>query len=265
MPKPFFERLGKYYSDIGKVLRGEAGVASIFPNTTDIGMSREQIYAEVLRLHLPSSCNVFLGGFLFDQNGKESKQIDILIINESSIQFNFHNRNGSGKSFACIDGCVGLVSAKSKLDSSELFDALHNIASIPDKQPLHHLPLIKINEYDDWPYKVIYASDGISLENLSTALNEFYKEHSSIPPHKRPNLIHVAGKYVIVRTKPGNALTRNGTVLEVNTFYPMASGISLESSDAFALLYAISQIQGIVAASKYVRYEYKSMIDKIPF
>ena len=77
MSRPFFERLKKYYSDIGKVLRGEADAASIFPNTTDIGMSRERVYAEMLRLHLPSSCNVTLGGYLFDQDGNESSQIKV--------------------------------------------------------------------------------------------------------------------------------------------------------------------------------------------
>jgi len=169
MTKPFFERLKRYYSKVGEVLRGEADAASIFPNTTDIGISRECIYAEVLRQHLPSSCNVFLGGFLFDQSGDESEQIDIIVINESSLQFNFY-RDGTGKSFACIDGCVAIVSVKSMLDSPGLVDALQNIGSIPDKQPLETLPLIKIVSYEDWPYKVIYASDGIQLPNLLQSL-----------------------------------------------------------------------------------------------
>lgn len=56
----FFQRLRNYYQDVAAVLRGEAKPASIFPNTTDVGMSRERIYAEFLRQHAPSKCNVFL-------------------------------------------------------------------------------------------------------------------------------------------------------------------------------------------------------------
>jgi hypothetical protein len=259
MSTPFFERLKKYYSDIGKVLRGEADAASIFPNPTDVGISREHIYAEMLKLHLPSSCNVTLGGFLFDQDGNESSQIDILVTNDSSLRFNFYNKDGSGKSFACVDGCVGVVSVKSNLDSHALIDSLQNMASIPDKQPPYTLPLIQVKSYEDWPYKVIYASDGITLTNLLESLNEFYDEHPEVPFHKRPNLIHVAGKYVIVRIGEDGSRTRDGTILAPNVFYPM-----LETTDVLAFFRVISEIQSIVAASKYIRYEYGAMLDKIP-
>lgn len=136
MAEPFYVRLKKYFAEIGQVLRGEASVAQIFPNSTDIGISRERIYAEFLKLHIPLSCNILFGGFLFDQSGNESKQIDLLIINDTALQFNFHNRDGSGKSFACIDGCIAIVSLKLTLNTVELHDALDNIASIPEKEPL---------------------------------------------------------------------------------------------------------------------------------
>jgi hypothetical protein len=119
MSEQFFDELKKYYSKIGEVLRGEADVASIFPNTTDIGMSRERIYAEVLKLHLPSSCSVVFGGFLFGLNGAKSDQIDILINGQSALQFNFSTKDGGGKSFACVDGCVGVVSVKSRLEYTQ--------------------------------------------------------------------------------------------------------------------------------------------------
>ena len=110
MAGPFFERLKTYFSKVGEVLKGQADVASIFPNTTDIGISRERIYAEVLRQHLPKSCTVSFGGFLFDMEGNESKQIDLIVLNDTSPQFNFHNPSGQGKAFACIDGCVAVAS-----------------------------------------------------------------------------------------------------------------------------------------------------------
>lgn len=205
MTKPFYDRLEAYYSKVGEVLRGEADVAAIFPNASDIGGARENIYAEVLRMHVPSSCNVSLGGFLFDLQGYESKQIDILVTNDTSLRFDFHNRDGTGKSFACIDGCIAAVSVKSTLNTAQLRDALDNIASLPDKQPLEGRvnPLLQIPRYEDWPYKVIYASNGIGVDSIYESLCQYYDDHPEIPVNKRPNLIHVAGKYCIARVEEG--------------------------------------------------------------
>ena len=45
MAREFYIRLRKYYQRVAEVLRGDAEAASVFPNTTDIGQSRERIYA----------------------------------------------------------------------------------------------------------------------------------------------------------------------------------------------------------------------------
>jgi Domain of unknown function (DUF6602) len=116
MPKNFFTRLRNYYLDVAKVLRGEADAASIFPNTTDVGMAREKIYANFLKEHAPSKCNVFLGGFLFDLNGSESKQIDVIVTTDTAPQFNFRNQDSGGKSFSPVEGTLGIASIKSNLD-----------------------------------------------------------------------------------------------------------------------------------------------------
>ena len=135
MPKNFYERLYKYYEDVAQVLRGEAGVATIFPNSTDIGMSREGVYKEFLKEHLPSKCKVFFGGYVFHENGKESNQIDVLINVDTTPRFDFFNKDGTGKSFSPVEGTIGAVSVKSTLDKEQLFDALGNIASIPPMTP----------------------------------------------------------------------------------------------------------------------------------
>ena len=116
MSQSFFHRLRSYYMKVAEVLRGDADAASIFPNTTDVGMSRELIYADFLRQHAPSKCNVFLGGFLFDDNGVESKQLDVIVTTDTAPRFNFHNREGVGKSFSPVEGTLGVASIKSNLD-----------------------------------------------------------------------------------------------------------------------------------------------------
>lgn len=260
MPRHFYQRLQEYFSDIGKVLKGEADSASIFPNTTDIGMSRERIYSEVLRLHLPSSCNVYYGGFVFDLDGNESKQIDLIVSNDKSIQFNFHNQDGSGKSFACIDGCIAVASIKSTLDSAQIRDSLDNLASLPDKSPLdgRQNPLIRINNYEDWPYKIVYASDGVSAQTASSTIDQFYLDNPSIPIHKRPNLIHVAGKYLFIRVNEG-ATTRDGTQLKPNSFHCQTGHV-----DEYGIPYAVTSIQEISTASNQVVFKYGEIINKIP-
>lgn len=255
MAKPFFERLKKYFFNVGKVLKGEADAASIFPNTTDIGISKEWLYANVLKLHLPSSCNVALGGFIFDQKGNESKQIDILITNDTSLQYNFYNKNGTGKTFACIDGCIGVVSVKSMLDTAGLIDSLDNIVSIPDNQSLdyRHLPHVRIMNYDEIPCKIIFAFNGIKEESLMKSLNEYYFTHSEIPYFKRPNVIHVVGKYVIIRTD------KNENDLSPNTFYAMS-----DETDVAGLYQTIFRLQRIAAGSRYIFYDYEELQQNLP-
>jgi hypothetical protein len=93
MPSEFYTRLKKYYMKVGEVLRGEADIASIFPNPTDIGMSREMVYAEFLRSHLPSCCNVLYGGFLFNLHGEESKQLDLIVTTDSCPNYSFLSKD----------------------------------------------------------------------------------------------------------------------------------------------------------------------------
>jgi len=116
MAGTFFHRLRSYYLEVASVLRGEAKAASVFPNATDVGMARERIYAEFLRQHAPSKCNVFFGGFLFGEDGSESGQLDVLVATDTTPRFNLNNEDGAGKSFSPVDGTLGVASIKSTLD-----------------------------------------------------------------------------------------------------------------------------------------------------
>lgn len=98
------------------------------------------------------------------------------------------------------------------MTSTELTGALDNIASLPNKEPLgkRAMPSLTIPNYEDWPFKIIYASRGVSVETLLQSINEFYSENNTIPITKRPNLIHIAGKYNVVRIGPNGGKTRDG-------------------------------------------------------
>jgi len=245
MPEPFYDRLNDYFAHVGSVLRGEADLASIFPNSTDIGISRERIYADFLQTHLPSSCNVQFGGFLFNLDGLESKQIDVIVTADVCPQFNFSNRDGRGKTFSCVDGALAVASLKSNLDSAQLFDALDNLASIPAKTPLDArvMPYLQLPDYPIWPFKIIYAPKGISLGTLSESLLNYYFEHPDIAQTHRPNLIHVAGQGCIIRQG--------------------AWRVAWDATDVTGLLYAITNIQSVVVGAKHILFNYHDIFHKI--
>lgn len=264
MAKSFFERLKEYYEQIAKVLRGEAEAASIFPNSSDIGASRENVYARFLKQHAPSKCNVFFGGFLFDKEGNESKQMDIIISNDTSPRFNFNNSEGSGKSFCPVEGSIGVVSIKSTLDKKQLYDALKGIASIPPTQSLEGRVSFgtEIKNYDNWPLKVIYASDGLTGETMINHLNTFFEENNDILISRRPDIIHVAGKYVILKAEEGMRLkdvfTGEENFAEEGTYQ-----LSTRDSDLQAIVWTVHGLQQNAAASTEILYSYDWLINKM--
>ena len=264
MAGQFFQRLRTYYLDVAAVLRGEAKAASIFPNTTDIGISRERVYAEFLSQHAPSKCNVFFGGFLFGEDGSESAQLDVLVTTDTTPRFNVHNKDGQGKSFSPVEGTLAVASIKSTLNKNELEDALAGIASIPATTSLkNRVSLgISIQNYDDWPYKIIYASDGISPETLLGHLNNYYLNNPNIPLGRRPNVIHVSGKYVIFKAIAGMSVwdvnKQANEVLEVGTFHHYT-----RDSDLQGILWVLDGLQQRATASTHILYSYGEIINQV--
>jgi hypothetical protein len=264
MTKPFFQRLRDYYLDVGAVLRGEAKVASVFPNTTDIGMSRERVYAEFLRQHAPSKCNVFFGGFLFGDDGSESSQLDVLVTTDTTPRFNFHNSDGQGKSFSPVEGTLGVASIKSTLNKNELENALTGLASIPPTASLEGRVnfALSIKNYDDWPYKIVYASNAISSQTLLDHLNAFYTTHPDIPLNRRPNCIHVSGQYVIFRVDEGM------NVWDVNTQSTEAPNVGdfrlfTREPDLQGMLWVLHGLQQRATASTHILYSYGQIINRV--
>jgi hypothetical protein len=262
MTKPFYQRLKEYYEKVGLVLRGIADTASVFPNPTDIGTSRERIYAEFLRLHVPSSCNIMFGGFLFNIKGDESRQIDVIVTSDLSLQFNFHNPDGSGKAFSCVDGVLAVASVKSHLDTRELQDVLDGFASIPEKRPIDNkvTPLIMIQDYESWPFKIVYARNGIALSTLLVSLEKYYRDHPDLPVKARPNIIHVGGKYCIVRVGKHGGTMRDGTKIAPHSFHLMA-----DTTDVIALMYVVQKIQNATVSARHILFDYDTMVDHVEF
>lgn len=264
MAANFFERLRAYYLNIADVLRGEADASAIFPNPTDVGMSRERVYKEFLRQHAPSKCNVFFGGFLFDEDGAESNQLDVIVTTDTAPRFDLHNPDGSGKSFSPVEGTLGAISIKSNLSRRELFDTLRGFATIPPTRPLEGRVniLLNIKNYEDWPLKVVYASRGIDPQKLLDYINRYYIDNFDIPIHRRPHYIHVAGKCVIIRAKPGMSLhskdTGEVTELETGKYY-----LFTRDADLQAIVWILNDLQQLATASAQIFFSYGELINRV--
>ncbi|ATE73830.1 hypothetical protein CNO08_22180 [Lysobacter capsici] len=224
---------------------------------------------QFLRQHAPTKCNVFKGGFVFDDDGVESKQLDIIVTTDIAPRFDFHNSSGSGKAFSPVEGTLGVFSIKSTLDRKELFDALEGIASIPPMRALEGRinPLMKLRGYDDWPLKVIYASKGISLEKAWAHLHEFYAVNPSVPIARRPNFIHVAGGYLISRIVPGMAYREPSGVQQSHAGgggTPAVGAFSATSlePDVQAICWILNSLQDNAMASAHIQFGYGNLINR---
>ena len=200
MAKPFTERLCSYFEGIAAALAGTSTAASVFPNSTDIGQSRERLYLEFLRVSMPSKCNVFLGGFLFQTDGSESGQMDVIVTSDTAPRFDFHNPTGDGKSFSPVEQTLAVASVKSELTKATLFDALGGLSSIPPMLPIggRCMPDMVIHDYEHWPLKIIYAPKGLNVETIEGHMRDYYELHPEIPPTRRPDIVHVGQTFALV-------------------------------------------------------------------
>lgn len=120
---------------------------------------------------------------------------------------------------------------------------------------------VEIKDYDDWPYKVIYSTDGIAGNTLLSHLNTFYEEHPEILICRRPHLIHVAGKYVIMRAVRGMSLRKaSGEIeqIELGTYR-----LIIKDPDLQGIVWVLNSLQQNASASIEILYSYVDLINKV--
>ncbi|MCY4408953.1 MAG: hypothetical protein OXC27_00690 [Caldilineaceae bacterium] len=203
MSTDVFSDLKSYYFQVAQYLVAEAKQASLLANPTGVGTEREEVYRNFLERHLPKTCDVFLGGYVFDMKGNASKQIDVIVTSINTPTFQLSNQT---RSIAPLEGTIAVAEIKSKLDRASLRSALENFAAIPRMPDSEGIvpPQIRVplQRWTDIPYKIILAYDAIEKERLSEHIWEFYEVNGHIPLERRPNIIHVLGRYMVVRITP---------------------------------------------------------------
>jgi hypothetical protein len=264
LTKPFFLRLAKYYESVADEIKSKSAKASVFANTTDIGLTRESAYLDFLKLHLPKKCDIFFGGFLFGRDGSESAQIDVIITTDACPRFDIVGNGNVKKSFAPVDGCLGIASIKSNLDKKNLQEALEGFASLPDKLPLDGKinPNFRIPDYEDWPTKILYSSQGLDANTILNHINEFYEIRSEIPIGKRPSYVHVGGKFLITRFKNGMTYSTPDVTLSsqenAGKFF-----LTENKSDMQAISWVLHDLQSRAVAATHMTHEYGYLINEV--
>jgi hypothetical protein len=112
--------LVNYFANRANILEDQAKSAKIYDNPVDKGDVREGIVLGFLQDHLPKRCEIIRGGYVFDQFGNRSKQIDLIVTSDSTLQFKQRYSTHEIKSFNTTEGTLAAISVKSTLDKEEL-------------------------------------------------------------------------------------------------------------------------------------------------
>ena len=264
MKPDVFSDLRDHYTSVAKELSSKARQAGLLNNPTGVGTEREEVYRAFLDRHVPKMCDVFLGGYIFDVEGNKSAQIDVIVTSGNAPRF----RMSSGNRFiAPLEGTIAVAEIKSHLSKDTLHDALNNCASIPCMPASEGIvaPYLKLSE-DNWqdsPYKIVFAYDGIDASTICGHIAAFYTRHQEIPFSRRPNIIHVLGEYMIMRIIPGMTVNSLDGTLDTNQpqmgeYYPFFTG-----SDASAMAWILINLQEKAFISNSLLYRYREWHNKI--
>ena len=260
MPKPVLERLLDYFQNITDLLDKEKDISGIFPNNPDAGSTREDLLANFLNNHLPKRCEVTKGGFVFDSLGKESKQIDLIVTHDTTLQFR-HNH----KAFNYIEGILATISVKSGLDKKELFDSLENILSLPQTPDMRKYvsPIIKNPELANvLPYKIVFAFDGMNVETLKSHISNYIMENR--PSLSRlPHLFIVNNKYRLIRpTVLGGLNDVLGKPIPINT-YTSTTKAQNKYVGATSLILLLTELQRLSHISSNFNFDFSQYANAI--
>ena len=187
----------------------------------DIGSNREALLIEFINKHCPDRLSAFRGGKILGYKQAPSAQVDIIVRSDISPKFELNET-----AFTFVEGAMLAIEVKSKLNKRNLYEALDNLATIP--QPSENVfepamlggPPTWSDEFKTRiPSLNIFAYDSISLEIIYKHLIDYYLENPEIPWNRRPSQILVNKEYCIKSSSKGVPLA-NGDRIPPNEFYP---------------------------------------------
>ena len=260
-----FAKMAEYFESLVQEITGEAQQAGLLQNPTAVGTGREEIFRRLLERHLPNNCEVFRGGYVFNAKGETSKQIDVIATSGATPRFEILPNL---QAIAPLEGTICVGEVKTRLDKQSLTKALDNLASLPriaePKKALNpNIGNIGEHFWWDWPYKVVFAYDGIDKKAIYGHLSQFYNERPQIPQECRPSLIHVLGQYIIVRGLP--ELKARDVAEPSSSIDTMAGRYQwfTTASDLSGMAYMFSSLQERAFLAYHMIWNYHEWIDQL--
>ncbi len=255
----FFIQLIDDFKDKASSLQSQASQASIYENRSDIGTAREDALFDFLTTHIPARCNVIKGGFVFDSMGNRSSQIDLMVCNDQTFQFKQSGNDNKTKSFNCVEGCFAVISVKSHLNKTALFDSLDNLASVST------IKKIKVNAFitnasdllDQIPQRIIFAYSGDDMYTVNKNCTEYY----STDAHKlqpKPDFILVNNEYYFSRAGVLGHKIPTGEIIPYGQ-YTMIDKEKSQYGGGVGLFLLISRILTVSTLSPHMEIDFKNI------
>ena len=249
----------QFYADEFKLKYHRYGINQ---NNPDAGMKRVELIACFLRNHLPNKCDVTLGGYIFDSLGNKSQQIDVVVINDLSIQFKESDDHFT-KVFNCIEACYACISIKSYLDKDTLFESIGNLSSIPDVKKIEFQPGVDNTDviYKQLPQKFIFAYNGLNFDTIRNYITEYCNENA-FDPIDLPDMIIVNDKYHLSKVAPGGYQEQgkpfqpHGTI---QTFY------NKNNIGGISLFHMLTRIQKLTSISAFMTIRFDDYYREMKF
>ena len=252
----------EHFEWVAEELHYSARQAGILTNPSGVGTERERVYRRFLKRHVPKMCDVFLGGYVFDQQGNRSKQTDIIVTGGNTPRFRL---SGGSRYIAPLEGTIAVVEVKSRLNKVTLEEAMSNCLSIPSMpNPDGVIPLdmgVDLEAWEDSPYKIIFAFDGIDRDSLVRHLVGLLKDERNQVMERLPNIIHVLGKYTIRKVYASQI--RSASTGAVATGNKFAYHSFLRNADVLAMLEILNTIQHVAFASNFMKFDYSEWYAQI--
>ncbi|MCE5343011.1 MAG: hypothetical protein LLF96_05390 [Eubacteriales bacterium] len=210
-------KLADYLISEESQLHEAALQAGIIKHNATIGKNREDILAEFLRKHIPTRLSLFSNARVFSLDDEESKEIDLLVINDISI--NFLNKLHM---FTNVESVAAAITVKSYLDKAALYDCLENLASIPQmNNEVLKITNLFVSQYEafieNYPTLFVFAFDGIRADLLEKYISDFYVANPKIPYNRRPKAI-IVNRQCLIEKAGDKSETFNGQKNEKGTY-----------------------------------------------
>lgn len=189
--------LKTYFNASTDAIRADAERAGVSGNSADIGTNREHILSDFLTKHIPARFRSELGGYIFGLDGRKSKQIDVIVTHDLGITF-----RANLKPHCAVESVAAAFSVKSRLDRTDLIEALDNLQSIPQIEPsVINLSPLKpaLTEYArSAPALFVFAYSGLTAETTLRHYQDYIvANNDTLSPNRLPRAIIMNGEFII--------------------------------------------------------------------